>query len=139
MHASQGLCVPKTPTSPRLPVSCILVWLDGGPSTIDMWSLPTDGVTGGPFKAIPSAGEMEICQHLPRIAAIMDELSIINSMSTSEASHEHAYYHAHTGFSPNPNVTHPCAGSRGSGLLAVARAVRLPWVVTPENRRWSVP
>ena len=64
--------------------ACILVWLDGGPSTIDMWNLPSDRRTRGPFGTIPTAGEMEINEHLSKTADVMDELSIVRSMSTRE-------------------------------------------------------
>jgi len=100
-----------TPEKQR-PKSCILVWLDGAPSTFDMWDLKPRSTWGAsPFKQIETAGEMKICEHLPRIAKVMDRLSIIRSMSTREAAHERGAYFMQTGFYPIPNVTHPTAGS----------------------------
>ena len=91
--------------------ACIFIWLDGGPSTIDMWDLKSDAGTRGPFRPIPTAGGMEICEHLPKTAKVMDKLSIVRSMSTREASHSRASYYAHTGCVPNPTVDYPSVGA----------------------------
>lgn len=110
--------------------ACILVWLDGGPSTIDMWNLPSDQRTRGPFGTIPTAGAMEINEHLSKTAEVMDELSIVRSMSTREV-HDRAYYYAHTGFVPNPNVKHPSAGAVIAQHLAATRSdLKLPSFVS---------
>lgn len=111
--------------------ACILVWLDGGPSTIDIWNLPSDRRTRGPFGTIPTAGEMEINECLLRTADVMDEFSIVRSMSTREVSHERGYYYAHTGFAPNPNVKHPSAGAVIAQQLAASRSdLKLPSFVS---------
>src|SRR3954463_358199 len=67
--------------------AAIMLWMDGGPSTIDIWDLKPGAPTGGQFKPISTAGGMQICEHLPQVAKIMDKLSIIRSMSTREADH----------------------------------------------------
>ncbi len=86
--------------------SAILLWMGGGPPTIDMWDLKPGTVTGGPFKPIATTGEMQICEHLPLVAQQMKHLSIIRSMSTREADHNRGRYYMHTGFVPNANVEH---------------------------------
>ena len=91
--------------------SCILLWMGGGPATIDLWDLKPGAATGGPFKTIPTAGDVEICEHLPQIASVMDKLSIVRSMSTREADHMRGRYYMHTGYVPNPNIEHPSYGS----------------------------
>src|SRR6185503_1423650 len=55
--------------------SAILLWMSAGPST------------GGPFKQISTAGDVQICEHMPMTAKVMDKLAIIRSMSTQEADH----------------------------------------------------
>jgi hypothetical protein len=101
--------------------SAILLWMGGGPSTIDLWDLKPGSSTGGPFKPISTAGNMEICEHLPMIAAQMDKLSIVRSMSTREADHMRGRYYMHTGYVPNPNITHPSYGSVIAHELAETR------------------
>ena len=91
--------------------SAILLWMGGGPSTIDLWDLKPGASTGGPFKPIRTKGDVEICEHLPRMAEVMDKMSIVRSMSTREADHQRGRYYMHTGYVPNPNITHPSYGS----------------------------
>lgn len=91
--------------------SAILLWMGGGPSTIDMWDLKPGAVTGGPFRPISTTGDMQISEHLPQIAQQMHHLSVVRSMSTREADHDRGRYYMHTGFVPNPNIEHPSYGS----------------------------
>ena len=91
--------------------SAILLWMGGGPSTIDMWDLKPGAATGGPFKPISTTGGVQISEHLPMVAQQMHNLSIVRSMSTREADHGRGRYYMHTGYVPNPNVEHPSYGS----------------------------
>lgn len=91
--------------------SAILLWMGGGPATIDLWDLKPGTSTGGPFRQIRTTGDMEICEHMPKIAQQMHNLSIVRSMSTREADHSRGRYYMHTGFVPNPNIKHPSYGS----------------------------
>lgn len=91
--------------------ACILIWLPGGAPTIDMWDLKPKSKNGGEFKPISTKGDMEICEHLPKTAMVMDNLSIVRSMSTREADHARGTYYMHTSYVPNPTVVHPSFGS----------------------------
>ena len=91
--------------------SCILLWMGGGPPTIDIWDMKPGQATGGQFKPISTTGEGQITELLPKVAQQMHHLSIVRSMSTREADHERGRYYMHTGFVPNPNVEHPSYGS----------------------------
>lgn len=91
--------------------SAILLWMGGGPATIDLWDLKPGAATGGPFQPINTTGDMQICEHLPQVAKQMHNLSIVRSMSTREADHGRGRYYMHTGFVPNPNIEHPSYGS----------------------------
>ena len=91
--------------------SAILLWLGGGPPSIDMWDLKPGAPTGGPFKPISTAGDVQICEKLPLVAQQMKHLSIVRSMSTREADHDRGRYYMHTGFVPNPSVEHPSYGA----------------------------
>ena len=91
--------------------ACILVWLGGGAPTIDMWDLKPNSKNGGEFKPISTAGDMQISEHLPEIAKVMDKVSVVRSMSTREADHMRGTYYMHTAFVPNPTVVHPTFGS----------------------------
>lgn len=92
--------------------SAILLWMGGGPSTMDIWDLKPGAATGGPFKQIStSADGVAICEHMPLMAKQMHHMSIVRSMSTREADHMRGRYYMHTGYVPNPNVDHPSYGA----------------------------
>ncbi|WP_253157191.1 DUF1501 domain-containing protein [Stieleria tagensis] len=91
--------------------SAIMLWMGGGPPTVDMWDLKPGAPTGGPFRPISTSGNAQICEHLPMVAKQMHNLSVVRSMSTREADHNRGRYYMHTGFVPNPNIEHPSYGS----------------------------
>jgi Protein of unknown function (DUF1501) len=92
--------------------SCIVLWMSGGPSTIDMWDLKPDHKNGGPFRPIDtSADGVRISEHLPKVASQMRHLSIVRSLNSKEGNHERGTYVMHTGYAPNPTVVHPGWGS----------------------------
>ncbi len=91
--------------------AAIMLWMGGGPSTIDLWDLKPGAPTGGPFRPISTSGDAQICEHLPMLARQMHHLAIIRSMSTREADHNRGRYYMHTGYVPNPNVQHPSYGA----------------------------
>ena len=102
--------------------ACILVWLGGGAPTIDMWDLKPNSKNGGEFQQISTAGDLQICEHLPKIAQQMDGLSVVRSMATREADHMRGTYYMHTAYVPNPTVVHPTFGSVVSYELGTKRA-----------------
>ncbi len=108
--------------------SCILMWMGGGPPTIDIWDLKPDSKNGGEFKPIDTAAKgVQISEHMPMTAKVMDNLSIIRSMSTREADHGRGRYYMHTGYVPNPTVVHPTFGSVVSHSLTPKRtALEIP-------------
>jgi hypothetical protein len=92
--------------------AAILLWMGGGPSTIDLWDLKPGAPTGGQFAPISTSAEgIQICEHLPMMARQMHHMSIVRSMSTREADHGRGRYYMHTGYVPNPNIEHPSYGA----------------------------
>jgi hypothetical protein len=91
--------------------AAILLWMGGGPATIDLWDMKPGTVTGGPFRPIRTSGEVEICEHLPKLARQMHHLSIVRSMSTREADHDRGRYYLRTGYVPDPTIEHPSYGA----------------------------
>src|SRR5207245_11496315 len=60
----------------------IMVYLPGGPPHQDMFDLKTDAPSEirGEFKPIArKVPGIQICEHMPRLAAMMDEFTIIRS------------------------------------------------------------
>lgn len=91
--------------------AAILLWMGGGPSTIDLWDLKPGASTGGAFKPIATKGDVQISEHLPMMAEQMDKLSIVRNMSTREADHARGRYYMHTGHVPDANIEYPSYGS----------------------------
>lgn len=91
--------------------AAILLWMGGGPSTIDLWDLKPGAATSGPFRPISTAGDMQISEHLLLMAEQMRHLSVVRSMSTREADHDRGRYYMHTGYVPNPSIEHPSYGA----------------------------
>lgn len=101
--------------------ACILLWMSGGPPTIDIWDLKPGSKNGGEFKPISTSGDLQISEHMPETAKVMKHLSVVRSMSTREADHGRGRYYMHTGFIPNPTVVHPTFGSVVSYELGAKR------------------
>jgi hypothetical protein len=68
----------------------IMIYLPGGPPHQDMFDIKVDAPQEirGEFKPIPTkVPGIQICEHLPRVAGIMDKLSIIRSIVGAEDNH----------------------------------------------------
>src|SRR5688572_20883984 len=67
-HFVQGLRA-SAETLKKENKSLIILWMGGGPPTIDLWDLKPGTDNGGPFKTIKtSAAGVEISEHLPKVA-----------------------------------------------------------------------
>lgn len=72
------------------PKSVIYVVLNGGPSHIDMWDLKPQAPTEyrGPFSPISTnLPGVQICEHLPRQAAMMDQTTLVRGIRSVENDH----------------------------------------------------
>jgi hypothetical protein len=79
--------------------SCILLYMLGGPSHIDTFDLKYNTDTATEFKPIAtSVPSIQISEHLPGVARVMQHGAIIRSMSTAEADHDRGRYLMHTGY-----------------------------------------
>src|SRR5438445_13012913 len=90
----------------------IILWMGGGPASIDIWDLKPGAGTGGPFQEIQtSAPGVRISEHMPRTATQMHKLAIIRSLQTSEGDHNRGRQLMHTSYVPNPAIAFPSLGS----------------------------
>lgn len=116
--------------------SCILLWLDGGPSHLETFDLKPDAPAEvrGPFEPIPTCvSGIQISELLPQTAKIMDRLTIIRSVTSPLGEHGLANHYLLTGYKPSPVLQYPSYGA----VLAKVRARRdvLPsYVAIPEAR-----
>ena len=97
---------------------CIIIFLNGGPSHLDMWDMKPDGPTDsqGQFKPIASSlPGVQFSEHLPRLSKQMHRSTLVRSMHhTVNNSHAAAVYVSMTGhdrgemgggFKPTDNPT----------------------------------
>jgi uncharacterized protein (DUF1501 family) len=105
--------------NPKRKKSIILLWLAGGPATIDMWDLKVGHANGGPFKEIETAAKgVKISEHFPKIAKQMKDVAIVRSMGTKEGDHQRATLVSHTGYTPVGAIQFPAIGSLVSHELS---------------------
>src|SRR5436190_17465018 len=99
----------------RLPAkSCILIWLDGGPSHLDTFDPKPDAPAEirSQFKAIGTAVDgIQICEHLPRTAAVMRDVALIRSLTHELGNHDVGTRFLLTGHRPTPAMEFPSLGS----------------------------
>ena len=94
--------------------SCILIWLDGGPSHLETFDLKPDAPAEvrGPFASIPTAASgIHICEHLPRLAERMKHAAIIRSLTSPLGEHNLGTNYMLTGYAPTPAIEYPAIGS----------------------------
>lgn len=116
--------------------SVIMVWLAGGPATIDMWDLKPDAPeeVRGEFKPIQtSAAGIHICEHLSRTAKVFERCTVVRSVYHSIAAHGPGTVYLTTGNRPTPAIAFPSLGSLASRLLPSALGVP-PYVTYGEGR-----
>src|SRR5436305_2748436 len=97
--------------------SVILIWQAGGPSHIDMYDLKPSAPAEvrGEFKPIPTnVPGIQIGEHLPRQAAIMDKLAILRSAYHTNAGHGMGSQWMQTGYQPTIEVNDNIYPSTGS-------------------------
>lgn len=90
--------------------SCILIWLDGGPSHLDLFDLKPDAPSEirGPFSPISTnVNGIEICEEMPRTAKLMDKIALVRSMTSPLGEHNFASHYLLTGYKPNRALTYP--------------------------------
>jgi hypothetical protein len=123
----------------------IMIFLSGGPPHQDMFDLKMDAPDGirGEFKPIRTrVPGIDICEHLPRMAAMMDRLAIIRSVVGSEGAH--AAFQCMTGHTHNrqPAGGWPSLGSVVSKLQGPTHPAVPPFVgLSPKMKTstWADP
>lgn len=115
-------------------MSCILLWMQGGPSQFETFSPKPDHSNGGETTAIgTSVPGIHIAENLPHCAKVMDQLAIVRSMTSKEGNHQRATYLLHHGYLPMGGVKFPTLGSNVAHQIG-STATDLPSYVRIGNR-----
>src|SRR5436190_3716314 len=105
---------PSPSGTARKQKSVILIFLTGAPSHLDMFDLKPDAPpeVRGEFKPIATkVPAIQICEHLPRLAARADKYALVRSLSHRENNHLVATHHVLTGY-PQPGAFFDKVASR---------------------------
>jgi Protein of unknown function (DUF1501) len=99
--------------------SCILLWMDGGPSQKDTFDMKPGTKNAGDFNPIKTAVPgIEISENFPKFAELTKEAAIIRSMSTAEGAHGRARYYMHTGYKEGiGGLVYPSLGAIASAEI----------------------
>ena len=122
--------------------SCIMLFLEGGPSTIDMWDLKPNAPKEirGPYSPIStSVPGTQIGDLMPHSARLADKYTILRSHSHGDNGHQTGYHWVLTGYPPvfgdgqakglPSNELYPSIGS------IIARELGPRWSRTPVCQR----
>ncbi len=120
--------------------SVIMVWLAGGPATIDMWDLKPEAPEGirGEFKPIDTKLEgVRIGEHLPKMAQLTDKTTIVRSLAHTIPNHGPGSVWMTTGNKPTAALQYPAFGSLTTKLLPAEAGVP-PYVTFSDLRNGTV-
>lgn len=98
----------------RQDVSCILLWMGGGPShhdTFDPKPEATERIRGE-FRPIPTTVPgVHFSEHLPRMATTLKQYALLRSLNPRQGAHNAADANMMSGHAFTPAMTYPCFGS----------------------------
>lgn len=131
----QTRAAPSVSGPGRKAASCILIWLDGGPSHLDTFDPKPDAPSEvrSQFKSISTAVPgLQICEHLPRTARVMNHVALIRSLTHELGNHDTGARFLLTGHRPTPALDYPSLGSLVAYDQGFSRAMP-PYVAIPHD------
>lgn len=116
----------------KSPKSVIMIYLVGGPPHQDMFDLKPHAPKeiAGPWRPIATnVPGMEICEALPKLAAMGDKLTVIRSLVGNQADHDAIQvFNGHNPRNPKPSGGWPQFGTMVSKVLGPADPATPPYV-----------
>ncbi len=109
---SSALARAALKTGERTSHSLITLWLSGGPSQLETWDPHPGSRVGGLTQSVKTSVPGLAIAHLyPRVAEVMDSVSVVRSLVSKEGDHERGTYMLKTGFRPEPTLKRPSIGA----------------------------
>ncbi|MBM3457403.1 MAG: DUF1501 domain-containing protein, partial [Armatimonadetes bacterium] len=133
----QFLALRSASAAPQKADAVILLWLSGGPSHLDTFDPKPDAPTEirGQFSPIETnVSGIQLSEHLPLTARVMDKIALVRSLTSQIAAHEQASQYLLTGYRPLPTLQYPSYGSVVARELG-SRHSMPPYVGIPDAGR----
>jgi uncharacterized protein (DUF1501 family) len=122
------------PAARRVRKSCILLWLDGGPSQHETWDPKPDAPAEyrGEFGAIDtSVPGIRVCDRFPLFSRQMHHCAVVRGMNTGESEHGRARQYLHTGYKTGTaGLDYPTMGSLATAAAKAEQTEMPNFVVT---------
>jgi hypothetical protein len=136
-----GLLSARALRDPKSPRALILLWMDGGMSHLDTLDCKPEAppdIRGDLGIIRSSLGGVFVSEHLPRIGAMMDQCSLVRSVTSPEGNHDRGSHFMLTGRRPSPVLTYPSIGS----VLGEAAALESenpipPYIAIPDAHQYA--
>lgn len=113
--------------------SCILIWLDGGPSHLETFDPKPDAPieVRGPLESIAtSTPGVRFGECLVQTARVTDRLAVVRSMTSPLGEHNFGTHYLMTGYKPSPALEYPMFGAT-IAQLRLSNGVLPPNIAVP--------
>ena len=98
--------------------SVIYIYLQGGMSHLDSFDPKENEEVKGTTNAIgTNVDGIQISEHLPKLAAIMDKIAIVRSISSTAGAHKQGQYIARTSYQLRGSIIHPSLGAWAASVI----------------------
>lgn len=101
--AMQSCAADGQPALPQQARSCILIWMDGGPSHFETFDPKPEAPAEirGDFASIPTKiPGVQFAEHLPKLAGMADKFAVIRSVCHNQGNHGAGNHYMMTGAPP---------------------------------------
>jgi uncharacterized protein (DUF1501 family) len=118
--------------------SAIYIYLQGGPSHLDMFDLKPNAPAEirGEFKPIKTnVAGIEICEHLPKLAQCADKYTILRGVSHTLGAHNLGTDYLNTGNRPTPALDYPSYGAVISREMPASKELPAAVAIPNTNQR----
>lgn len=116
--------------------SCILIWLDGGPSHLETFDPKPDAPleVRGPLGVIATRiGGIVVSELMPRTAGWLHKVALVRSVTSGFGEHDLGTHAMMSGYAPTPALEYPCIGSV-VGSVRPRRGVLPAHIAIPDFR-----
>lgn len=91
--------------------SLIVLWMQGGPSQLETFDPHPGGAVSGGQAIETRVKGISVGKGLVQVADLMDQMTILRSVTSKEGDHERATYNVKTGYRPDQTLIHPSIGA----------------------------